>query len=87
MISGDFLTIAILNMFKTINYCCRLVCKEAYFMMLLEWGHQNSQPKKGVAVFKRLRTPAFFNYLGVVTVNSARSKFGPLKKLSKKEAS
>lgn len=37
--SGDFLTIAIFNMFKTINYCCRLVCTEAYFMMLLEWGH------------------------------------------------
>lgn len=55
--------------------------------MLLEWGHQNSQPKKGVAVLKRLRTPALFNYLGVVTVNSARSKIGPLKKLSEEEAS
>lgn len=85
MISGDFVTIAIFNVFKIINYCCRLVCTESCFVMLLEWGHQNSQPKAGVAVLKRLRIPALFKLFRCG--DSARSKIGPLKKLSKEEAS
>lgn len=33
---------------------------EVYFTMLQEGGHKNTQPKKGVAVLKRLRTPVLY---------------------------